>query len=201
MPYNSKIHHRRSIRLQNYDYSHPGAYFVTICAQDRICLFGDVADGEMRLNDAGHVAQECWNAIPIHFPHVDLDMFVVMPNHVHGILVISDYPASMRTEKSADNFLSVRGTSKTVGSVVRGFKIGVTAWMRGNTAIHAVWQRNYWEHIVRDEMELNRIREYIATNPRRWETDRLHPGQELRETSARYGPGGVFCVGDADRMV
>ena len=183
MPYNPRIHHRRSIRLQHYDYSQPGAYFVTICVQDRACLFGDVVDGEMRLNDAGHTAQECWHAIPIHFSHVDLDAFVVMPNHVHGILVVVDSLAS----EGAKNFSPLRGTSKTVGSVVRGFKIGVTTWMRTNTVIHGVWQRNYWEHIVRDESELNRIREYIVNNPGQWEMDRLYPGQGLREPPEMYG--------------
>lgn len=81
-------HHRRSIRLPGYDYSRAGAYFVTICAQDRACLFGDIADGVMRLNDAGRVVERCWHEIPIHFPHVELDEFVIMPNHVHGIIVI-----------------------------------------------------------------------------------------------------------------
>jgi REP element-mobilizing transposase RayT len=186
MPYNPKIHRRRSIRLQNYDYSQPGAYFLTICVQDRTCLFGDVVDGEMRLNDAGNVAQECWNAIPKHFPHVDLDAFVFMPNHVHGILVIAEFPVSA----GAKNYSPPRGTSKTVGSVVRGFKIGVTAWMRSNTTIRDVWQRNYWEHIVRDETELNRIREYIVTNPVQWEMDRLHPDYgdgTAREKPAMFG--------------
>lgn len=183
MPYNPKIHHRRSIRLLNYDYSMPGAYFVTICVQDRSCLFGDVVDGKMRLKNAGHVVCECWNAIPNYFPHVDLDAFVVMPNHVHGILVIVDSAVPV----GAKNFSPLCGTSKTVGSVVRGFKIGVTTWMRANTDIYIVWQRNYWEHIVRDELELNRIREYIAHNPVRWEMDRLHPEQGLRETPAMYG--------------
>ena len=86
MPYNPKNHRRRSIRLPNYDYSRPGAYFVTICVQGRACLFGDVVDGEMRLNDFGRVTYDCWNDIPKHFPHVQLDAFVIMPNHVHGIV-------------------------------------------------------------------------------------------------------------------
>ena len=83
-------HHRRSIRLKHYDYSQPGAYFVTICTHARACVFGDVVDGTMVLNDAGKMAAQCWRAIPEHFPHVALDVFVVMPNHVHGILFIRD---------------------------------------------------------------------------------------------------------------
>ncbi len=195
MPYNPKIHHRRSIRLPNYDYSRPGAYFVTICVQDRSCLFGDVVGGEMWLNDVGRVTCDCWDDIPKHFPHVHLDAFVIMPNHVHGILVIADFAVPV----GAKNFSPQHGTSKTVGSVVRGFKIGVTTWMRANTDIHVVWQRNYWEHIVRDEPELIRIREYITNNPARWEMDRLHPGHGLRETPAGYEADDP--VDDANRMV
>ncbi|MBK9124089.1 MAG: hypothetical protein IPM16_13370 [Chloroflexi bacterium] len=82
--------HRRSIRLQGYDYTQSGAYFVTICTRDRTCLFGEIADGTMTLNPVGEVVQACWDAIPTHFPTVELDAFVVMPNHVHGILVITD---------------------------------------------------------------------------------------------------------------
>jgi putative transposase len=85
-------HHRRSIRLSGYDYSQPGAYFVTLCAKNRECLFGEIVNGEMRLNDAGRMAQQCWNEIPNHFPHALLDQFVIMPNHIHGIIFIVDSP-------------------------------------------------------------------------------------------------------------
>jgi hypothetical protein len=88
MKLNPKIYDRRSIRLQGYDYSQAGAYFVTICAQNRECLFGDIADGEMRLNDAGQMVQTVWDEIPAHYPGIDIDAFVVMPNHIHGIIVI-----------------------------------------------------------------------------------------------------------------
>ncbi|MFP4040814.1 MAG: hypothetical protein ACLFS7_09760, partial [Desulfosudaceae bacterium] len=88
MKFNSKIHHRRSIRLQGYDYSQAGAYFVTICTQNRECLFGDIADGEMRLNDAGQMVQTVWDEIPAHYPGIDIDAFIIMPNHIHGIIVL-----------------------------------------------------------------------------------------------------------------
>ena len=100
MPYDPNRHHRRSIRLKGYDYSQAGAYFITICTQDRACLFGKVVNGEMRLNDAGHMVLAEWNMLPERFPHVVLDAFVVMPNHVHGIVVITN-PATDDTATTA----------------------------------------------------------------------------------------------------
>ena len=165
-------HSRRSIRLKHYDYSQAGAYFVTICTHARACVFGDVVDGAMVLNDAGKMAAQCWRAIPEHFPHVALDVFVVMPNHVHGILFIHDAPENV----GANNYSPMpRGTSKTVGAVVRGFKTGVTKWARCHTAVRDVWQRNYYEHVIRDEASLLQIREYINNNPLQWALDCENP--------------------------
>ncbi len=166
-------HHRRSTRLPGYDYSQSGAYFVTVCTKNRECLFGEIEDGEMHLNDTGNIACQCWQDIPVYFPHVMCDRFIIMPNHIHGILFID-------VSVGAKNFSPLpgqhpRGTSKTIGSVVRGFKIGVTKWMRRNTSVQNVWQRNYYEHVIRNESEWNRIRQYIADNPARWETDRENP--------------------------
>ncbi len=172
-----RSHHRRSIRLRGYDYSRPGAYFITICTQGHVCLFGNIVKGEMVSNDAGQVARRCWRDIPIHFPHAALDQFVVMPNHVHGIIVIGGdddvVGAENEPDVGAENFSPLRsaGTSKTLGSMVRGFKIGVTKWMRNKTPIHNVWQRNFYEHIIRDAFELNRIRQYIIDNPGNWAKD------------------------------
>jgi putative transposase len=180
MKYNPEIHHRRSIRLKGYDYSKIGAYFITICTQNRECLFGEIIAGEMRLNAAGDSAMQCWQAIPDHFPHAESDEWVIMPNHVHGIVLIVDVPVGAKnfSPLQQPNFSPLQpGTSKTIGSIVRGFKIGVTKWMRNNTPIHDVWQRNYWEHVVRNESELDRIREYIRNNPVRWELDKVHPGR------------------------
>lgn len=191
--YNPKIHRRRSIRLKGYDYSRAGKYFLTICTDQRQCLFGDIVDGEMILNDIGGVVRQCWVEIPEHFPQVELDDFVVMPNHVHGIISIVDigtengYPIGMNFGDNreqygvgAKDFSPLRGlplgTSKTVGAMVRGFKVGVTKWVRGNTEIYKVWQRNYWEHIIRDEYSLSRIRQYIRHNPSKWEGDKLFMG-------------------------
>ena len=176
----SDAHRRRSIRLKHYDYSQAGAYFVTICTHARACVFGDVVDGAMVLNDAGKMAAQCWRAIPEHFPRVALDVFVVMPNHVHGILFIHDAPENVGAKtfgfgEANNHSLLPHGTSKTVGAIVRGFKIGVTKWVRRHTAVCNVWQRNYYEHIIRDEASLLHLREYINNNPLQWELDCENP--------------------------
>lgn len=166
--------HRRSIRLPDYDYSQNGAYFVTVCTKNRECLFGEIENGEMKLNDAGKIAYQCWQNIPMHFPHVATDRFEIMPNHIHGILFINNAVVG------AKNFSPLQGqrpcgTSRTIGSIIRGFNIGVTKWIRENTSIQNVWQRNYYERVIRDESEWNRIRQYIADNPARWDMDRDNP--------------------------
>jgi putative transposase len=180
MKYNPDIHHRRSIRLKDYDYSQAGAYFVTICTNNKECLFGDVINGAMQLNEMGIVAQQCWDAIPEHFPKTFLDEFILMPNHMHGIIVINIVGAKNLSpilndcdSSRAKNLLPLqhRGTSMTIGSIVRGFKIGVTKWARENAATYTPWQRNYYEHIIRSELEMNKIREYITSNPLNWESD------------------------------
>ena len=178
MTYHPDKHHRRSIRLQRYDYSQNGAYFVTVCTQNRECLFGNIENGQMLVNDAGKIVCQCWQDMPSHFPHVVCDVFVIMPNHIHGILFIVD---TVGANVGAKNFSPLQpgqrpsGTSKTIGSIVRGFKIGVTKWMRQNTLVQNVWQRNYFEHIIRDDGELNRIRQYILDNPAKWDMDRNNP--------------------------
>ncbi|WFP49393.1 transposase [Methylomonas sp. EFPC3] len=186
---------RRSIRLKNYDYAQAGFYFVTVCTHQKACLFGAIRNGAMVKNALGRIVECCWNEIPAHFPNVESDAFVVMPNHVHGILVINvgenDCSWGVRAKNlspvQAKNFSPLqtastvvdvyhrpRGTSKTLGSIIRGFKIGVSKWAKGNTQIGTVWQRNYWEHIVRNEQQLSLIREYIFNNPAQWELDSLH---------------------------
>ena len=216
MPYNPKIHHRRSIRLPNYDYSRPGAYFVTICVQGRACLFGDVEDGEMRLNDAGVMLNRWYNELMRKFDDIACDAWVCMPNHVHFIVMnTAPVGADLRVRPAFNTPVHRRCVMMEKGEHVGSPLRRVVQWfktMSTNTHIRGVkqhgwppfsgrlWQRNYWEHIVRDEPELNRIREYIANNPARWEMDRLHPGQELRETPAMYGPGYVCHEDDADWM-
>ena len=176
--YNPDKHHRRTIRLCGYDYAQEGLYFVTVCCQGRACLFGEIVDGEMILNPAGRMVEKCWLDIPKHFTHAVLHDYIIMPNHVHGIIELTDVVAGA-TNVRAKNFSPLsrqsqfRSPSKTIGSIVRGFKIGVTKWMRQNTDIFSVWQRNYYEHIIRNAKSYENIAEYIITNPARWRDDNL----------------------------
>ncbi len=194
MAYSSAQHHRRSIRLPGYDYAQSGAYFITICTHERRHLFGKIANKEMILNEYGQIVTQCWLEIPQHFPHTSLDAFVIMPNHLHGIVVLDNTVVNLKTTHSetqhagaeqhthvgAKNFSPLlpngqfRSPSRTIGSIVRGFKIGVTKWFREHTEIYTVWQRNYYEHIICNETDLQRIREYIINNPMNWEKDEHH---------------------------
>jgi REP element-mobilizing transposase RayT len=176
--YDPARHHRRSIRLRGYDYSQAGAYFVTVCVQGRERLFGDVVDGEMRLNDAGQMVAQCWHELPAHFPHLELDEFVVMPNHMHGIIIVGA-PFMAPYGPGAVNQGAVNqgaiNRAPTLGEIVRSFKALATRRIRQAGVTAFAWQRNYYEHIIRDEESLNRIREYIVNNPLQWALDRENP--------------------------
>ena len=139
MKFNPTLHHRRSIRLKGYDYSQAGLYFVTICVQNHQCIFGQIKNGEMMLNENGQIVQMVWNELPQHYNHIELGEFVIMPNHIHGIIVINP----------------------PVGA---GFKPAPTGGKK-------LWQRNYWEHIIRNEQSHQRIADYIANNPVNWGND------------------------------
>lgn len=195
---------RRSIRLQGYDYSQAGAYFVTICTHNRECLFGDIVHGEMRLNDAGRVVADEWLKTAEIRTEIELDAWVVMPNHFHGILVIADCRGDRRVARTIRPVAPTGPQPRSVGAVMAGFKSAVTKRINQlrQSPGAKLWQRNYWEHIVRNEPELNRIREYIRNNPARWELDKLCPvgatrrsplqksadrTGEIREKSAAYG--------------
>jgi REP element-mobilizing transposase RayT len=177
----SPLHRRRSIRLKGYDYTRAGAYFVTICTKDRTCLFGDVADGVMRLNQMGHIVRQCWLAIPEHFPHVLLDEFVVMPNHVHGIIVIMATHIVGARHAVPQQFGKPEQFAKpvpgSIPTIVRSFKSAATKRINHHrgTPGAPVWQRDYFEHIIRNDESLNRIREYILNNPLQWALDRENP--------------------------
>ena len=196
MPYNPDIHRRRSIRLQGYDYSQAGACFLTVCTHERECLFGEITDGEMHLNDIGGIVAEEWLKTPIIRAAVELDEWVVMPNHFHGIAVSTDAGAINRkgagnrntgVHRRADDRPLERFTGrppvastgpkpKSIGATMAGFKSSVTSHVNAyrQTPGAEVWQRNYWDHIIRNETELNTLRRYIRTNPGRWQEDSLY---------------------------
>jgi putative transposase len=181
--YDPARHHRHSIRLKGYDYSQAGAYFVTICTQDRICLFGEVLDGEMRLNVLGEIVHRTWNDLPNHVVRIVLDEFVVMPNHIHGIIMIGDQSAvgagSVGAGSVGAGSEPAPTTTKRHGlpEIIRQFKTFSARRINEHrgTAGTPVWQRNYYEHIIRDEASLNRIRDYIVNNPMQWALDRENP--------------------------
>jgi REP element-mobilizing transposase RayT len=177
MKYNAKVHKRKSIRLKEYDYSQQGMYFVTVCTHDHHFLFGHIEEEIMILNNAGRFANKCWLEIPEHFPHVALDEFIVMPNHIHGIINIDTINnvgvQNLEPLRKQNKYQQI--IPKSIGSMIRGFKIGVTKWFRKNTNVYNVWQRNYYEHIIRNEKELNKIRGYIINNQWKWQLDKENP--------------------------
>jgi REP element-mobilizing transposase RayT len=166
---------RNSNRLHDYDYSQEGMYFVTICAQDRACLFGDIRDGEMVLNEYGQCALRCWQAIPDHFNDTDVDEIMIMPNHVHGIVVIGCRGTACRAPTKERFGKPVAGSLPTI---IRSFKSAVTKQINAirGTSGQPIWQRNYYEHVIRDERDLYRIRQYIITNPADWKNDENYRG-------------------------
>ena len=231
MPYNSNIHHRRSIRLKRYDYTQRGAYFVTICTHQRNCLFGEIVDGEIKLNTNGEIARGSWLSIPRHFKNVELDEFVIMPNHLHGIIIIESSEVAgealanqdfsqlfsevageaLANQDFSQSFSEVAGealanqdfsqqqnlssqcfaptvyTGETVkingtkpqslAAITQNYKSVSTRQInRMNKAKgNVIWQRNYYEHIIRNEEALNNICEYIVNNPINWVKDQENP--------------------------
>ncbi len=170
--YNRDIHHRRSIRLQHYDYAQTGVYFITLCTLNRECLFGKILAGEMHLNKLGTIVRDEWLQTPCLRPNIRLGEWVVMPNHFHGIVEINGQSKSRRGvlhTPSSDVYPIIKSPSQTLGAMVRGFKSAVTR--RANIP---VWQRNYWEHIIRNQDSHHDIATYITNNPAQWETDSLH---------------------------
>ena len=185
MPATAEVPRRRSIRLKDYDYSQAGAYFVTICTQGRECLFGEIVDGKIQLNYVGQLAKSSWNALPSHFDGIILDECVVMPNHFHGIIQIVNPLGAQFIAPGiiAPEFIGLPSPSgainraPTLGDIVRGFKARCTHAINQyrNTPGNPVWQRNYYERVIRNEAELAGMREYIANNPLQWDLDKDNP--------------------------
>jgi len=206
MTFNPEIHHRHSIRLPDYDYSRPGYYFVTMCAQERECSFGNIENNRIVLNVVGMIVKKQWHDLPIHFPGIELDQMVIMPNHLHGIIIITncrrggvfpphgvippfgvnpphdDVTTTIATGLGAMTAGAITAgaitaplhNGKTLGQMIAWFKYESTKEINrditGNPEMK-LWQRNFYERIVRNDEELNRIRNYIATNPETWKED------------------------------
>ena len=191
MPYNP-AHRRRNIRLKGYDYSQAGMYFVTICVQKRNCLFGEIVDGEMILNDAGKMTEKWCAELPHKFSNITMDVYVIMPNHFHAIIVNNGVGADLRVSpnKNTDsdkNILNEHGdildehTGSPLHAIVQWFKTMTTnEYIRGIKMLgwqpfdKKLWQRNYWEHIIRNEQSYQNIANYIINNPVNWENDKFH---------------------------
>jgi REP element-mobilizing transposase RayT len=240
MTFNPDIHHRRSIRLREYDYSSVGAYFVTVCVQERLCLYGDIVDGVMCLNDAGRMVADWWFKLPDKFPGVAVDEYVIMPNHFHGIVILNDFgrrgdtlcspafdvcdtlcspafdvcdtlcspafdvdlsavnqmqnqgehqrqnrgehkvsPLRDQKQNRIGNKVHPNGTlENSLGRIMQAFKsltsVDYVHGVKENgwpTFPGRLWQRNYYERVIRDDGELNGIREYIQCNPANWADD------------------------------
>lgn len=208
--------HRRSIRLRGYDYTLAGAYFLTICSRDRDCIFADIEDSVAQLTPVGEVVASCWEAIPSHFPPAALDFYIIMPNHLHGIVVIDDRgkpgAEAMKPEDTAcrvptDGHAEQFGkpVANSIPTIVRSFKSAVTKSINDDPGtaeacrafladrlglvppgrIPSLWQSRYYEHIIRNDRDLDEIRAYITSNPARWVEDSLHPDRPHWRTASR----------------
>lgn len=182
MENHNRQYNRRSIRLKNYDYSKPGAYFNTICSHDRKCLFGKNIDGVMHLNKFGEITRQCWLDIPNHFHRPQLDEFVIMPIHIHGIIFIMDNCESYSNNIGVIHELPlqqnelpqlIQRRKMLLPKIIGRFKMNVGKQINQirQTPGAPVWQRNYYENIIRNDDELNKIRGYIINNPLNWELD------------------------------
>ena len=205
MKYNPETHHRRSIRLKGYDYTQPGAYFVTFCSFQRRHIFGEVVNGEMVLNDVGIIARDEWFKTAELRPYVKLfeGEFVIMPNHAHGIIWIQEgvlrRNAQSRVEqRSAPTGIAPGVAPRSLGAIVRAYKSAVTYAVNGaqNQRGAVLWQRNYYEHIIRNDRELNNVRRYIVNNPRNWQLDRDNAQNSRKLSPPEHVDEYVQDVGD-----
>jgi putative transposase len=176
-------HHRQSIRLKGYDYAAEGSYFITVCTKGRECLFGEIINNttgvpEMVLNELGHVVKAEWLLTENKRHNVVLDTFIIMPNHIHGIISFVSHVGAYCNTPLPGSFQS---PSKTIGAIIRGFKSATTTRINiiRNTRGFAVWQRNYYDHIIRNELKLNSIRENIMFNPSQWSFDNNNPDVKI----------------------
>ena len=168
---NFNKYQRHSLRIKNYNYSLPGAYFITVCTYRKENILGYIIDGKIELNVLGKITVKEWLRTFQIRKNIQLDEYIVMPNHFHGIIILTENNKGVLQYAPTNKF---RSPSQTIGSIVRGFKSAVTREIKrlDYPFFYSIWQRNYYEHIIRNENELNRIREYIQNNPLRWQYDR-----------------------------
>jgi len=173
MPNFLNLPHRKTVRLKHFDYTQESAYFITISTKQNQCIFGDIKNGKMYLNHLGALACHCWLEIPQHFDYIGLDEFVIMPNHVHGILWILSAPETLDKDRRFGNI--VKGS---ISSIIRSYKASVTKRINeicNIKGVSLVWHGRFYEHIIRDEKALYNIRKYIQENPLKWEEDEYKP--------------------------
>jgi putative transposase len=196
---------RRLLRLQGYDYSQAGGYFITLCTRDRAQLFGKITDSKMQLSPTGEIARHAWRSLPEWFPYVALDCYVIMPNHIHGVLLLLPEDSKTlavessieRDSASVGRDYSMAGTPpKSLGSVIQAYKSRVTRQCNQQCGENSpLWQRGYYDHVIRDELGLERIREYVTWNPAQWALDKenqqhtaLNPFYDWLETCSGAPP-------------
>ena len=171
MPAVSIPFRRHSIRMKEYDYSSPGAYFVTVVTNSHKCIFGKLIDNEMHLYDLGKIAQECWLQLPDHFFDIEVEPFVVMPNHLHGIIIIheNDRRGTIYRAPTTEKF--GQPAVGSISTIMRTYKAAVSRLATRKLGMVKIWQRNYYEHIVRNQSDLESIANYILNNPSHWSDD------------------------------
>ncbi|SIT97706.1 REP element-mobilizing transposase RayT [Epilithonimonas bovis DSM 19482] len=169
-----------SARWQNWDYRNAGAYFITICTKDRLCFFGNVQDNKMQLSDAGILAEKYWKEIPGHFKNAQLGEFVVMPNHIHGIVILTDLVGTLHCNVSIESpeinqFMSdISPKPGSVSTIIRSYKSVCTKNINlQNPVLNFAWQSRFHDRVIRDEMEYQRIANYIIHNPENWGNDKF----------------------------
>lgn len=167
---------RKRLRLKNYDYSKPGAYFITICVKNRKCVFGEIRNGKMFLNEWGKIVHQQWEWLHHQYDYLIMDEFVVMPNHFHAILIIADNIAGNGRDRSLQNVYCNQSPQqpqkiKPVPELIGAFKTTSSKLIHQSGLPNFKWQKSYYEHIIRNEHSMQRIRKYIIENPQKWESD------------------------------
>jgi len=177
---------KNSLRLKGYDYSMPGEYFVTICMKHRVCILGDIQEGVMKLSPVGNIVDTCWRDIPALFPNTSVDIYQIMPNHVHGIVKIWEEPTvkSPRIPRiglinqthTEDHWILMKNPKVTLGKVIRSFKARSARLLHKESHASFRWHRNYHDHIIRDDIDHFFVEQYIELNPLMWYLDADNSG-------------------------